>query len=198
MATSAPILKGMSREEVNAVFAKMYPSVSRMCKGILGDVPAVEDVTQKTFLLAWSNIDRFRGDAALSTWLCTIARNAAYDLLRRRSTQCEHQFGEIFTSEGAFVGCEEDILLDQSLSQFDNVLRKELSEEIWHLVSRSLCRCPKYYATIFFLHFKEDMGPTEIASVLSRNVSTVKVAIHRTLLIVRSDPYVRFLRSPLK
>ena len=42
-----------------------------------------QDLTQETFMHAYEALPRWRPDAQFSTWLLRIARNLAYDMLRR-------------------------------------------------------------------------------------------------------------------
>lgn len=52
-----------------------------------GDAAAAEDIVQETFLEAVRSAHTFRGDAALRTWLCAIARRRVarfYETERRR------------------------------------------------------------------------------------------------------------------
>lgn len=42
------------------------------------------DVMQNVFVKAWSNIETFRNDSKLSTWLYRIAVNESLDFMRRR------------------------------------------------------------------------------------------------------------------
>jgi RNA polymerase sigma-70 factor (ECF subfamily) len=53
-----------------------------------GDAATAEDIVQETFLEAVRSAHTFRGDAALRTWLCTIARRRLarfYEQERRNS-----------------------------------------------------------------------------------------------------------------
>ncbi len=43
-----------------------------------------EDVYQDTLLSAWEGFERFRGDAAMKTWLYAIARFKCLDALRKK------------------------------------------------------------------------------------------------------------------
>lgn len=49
----------------------------------LGDEQLSDDLAQETFIKAYTNITRFRGTAAFSTWLYRIACNVYYDHVRR-------------------------------------------------------------------------------------------------------------------
>src|SRR4051812_13676783 len=49
--------------------------------------PDVDDVVQEVFFKAWRALPTFRADAAVSTWLTSIATNEALALYRRRQRQ---------------------------------------------------------------------------------------------------------------
>ena len=69
---------------VDRVFRLAY----RMC----GRADLAEDFTQETFVKAFGALDRFRGDAALSTWLHSIATRVVLNGLRsvkRHETRAE-------------------------------------------------------------------------------------------------------------
>lgn len=50
----------------------------------LGDAQLSDDLAQDTFIKAYVNIGKFRGDSAFSTWLYRIAYNVLYDHMRRK------------------------------------------------------------------------------------------------------------------
>lgn len=51
---------------------------------LLDDERDVEEATQDCFVQAWRNLDRFRGESAVFTWLYRIAVNEALARLRRK------------------------------------------------------------------------------------------------------------------
>ena len=55
----------------------------RFCIGLVRDGPTAEDAVQETFLRAFRHLARYKGRSKFSTWLFSIARNCAYDELRR-------------------------------------------------------------------------------------------------------------------
>jgi RNA polymerase sigma-70 factor (ECF subfamily) len=52
---------------------------------VLGDRGELDDVVQEVFVIAFRGLDRFRGDAKLSTWLFRICVNVALGKLRSRA-----------------------------------------------------------------------------------------------------------------
>lgn len=55
-----------------------------VCLRVTGSHTDAEDALQDCLLAAWRNLDRFRGEAAIGTWLYRIAANAAVAVVRRR------------------------------------------------------------------------------------------------------------------
>lgn len=73
---------------VQAVAASR-PALVRQAQRMLRQSGSAEDAAQDAVVAALSNLDRFRGDAHLSTWLYRVAANAVLMSLRRerRATQ---------------------------------------------------------------------------------------------------------------
>lgn len=63
-------------------------AVRAFLRRLCGDAAEADDLSQETFLAAWTEIERFRGEAEVRTWLCGIAwrrhQSAARAGLRRR------------------------------------------------------------------------------------------------------------------
>ena len=60
-----------------------------VCLQICGNQHDAEDALQATLLAAWRNLDRFRGEARLSTWLHRIAANNALEIVRKRKANTQ-------------------------------------------------------------------------------------------------------------
>ena len=68
---------------VNFYGEKLYWQIRKMVL----DHDDANDLLQNTFLKAWTNVDYFRGEAKLSTWLYKIAINECITFLNRQRTQ---------------------------------------------------------------------------------------------------------------
>src|SRR5580765_6655953 len=51
---------------------------------VLGDRTDLDDLVQEVFVIAFRGLDKFRGDARLSTWLYRICVNVALGRIRTR------------------------------------------------------------------------------------------------------------------
>ena len=76
------------RAEERAAHDELYHRFRRQVAGnlyrVLGDRTDLEDLVQEVFVIAFRGLDRFRGDARLSTWLYRICVNVALGRIRTR------------------------------------------------------------------------------------------------------------------
>lgn len=121
------------------------------------------DLTQETFLRAYQGLPGWRPDARFTTWLFRIARNLAFDLLRR------HKRVE-------FVALEEDADIADPAPGPDAAL--ETTQRL-HMLEAALLRLPVEHREILLLREIEEMSYEEIAAVLDLNPGTVKSRIAR-------------------
>src|ERR1044072_7634216 len=87
-AMPALIVHGISRDEIDwdEVYAEQLPRVFNFFRYRCASLADAEDLTSITFEKAWRGRDRYRKDkGGFSTWLFTIARNAAVDDYRART-----------------------------------------------------------------------------------------------------------------
>ncbi|MBI2751508.1 MAG: sigma-70 family RNA polymerase sigma factor [Burkholderiales bacterium] len=126
-------------------------------------VDDARDLTQETFLRAFQHLKGWQPDARFSTWLFRIARNQAFDLLRRHQTVEFVMLEEDATAPDPAPG--PDAVLDsvQRLRQLDNALLR-LSIE---------------HREIVLLREIEGLSYEELAEVLGLNLGTVKSRIAR-------------------
>jgi RNA polymerase sigma-70 factor (ECF subfamily) len=132
------------------------------------------DVSQEAFLHAWRCLGGFRGDCSFRSWLLRITKNAALDLLRRRSLRAE----ESLTVEDAESGetvqrdlPDEDVNADPVKAY----ARKETVRE----VRQALDALPEDHRTILVLREFRQLSYAEIGELLQIAPGTVKSRISR-------------------
>src|ERR1700689_5147860 len=82
---------GRRTEAFEALLAAYQNKVFRLCYSMLGDRAQAEDAAQESFLRIWKSLDRYRGDAAIGTWIFSITRNVCLTAIskRRKSASLE-------------------------------------------------------------------------------------------------------------
>lgn len=144
---------------------------------LTGERAVLDDLTQVAFIKAWKNIRKFDPDKNFKTWLFTIAKNTAYDHMKKKKTI---PFSRFLNEEGNSVleEIEEDkILPDEILN------RKDLANEL----EEKLEKIPAAQKTILILHYKEDFSLQEIAEIFKKPYNTIKSQHNRALAKLRKQ-----------
>lgn len=71
----------------NAIMDEYQQPIYYYIIRMVGDQTDAEDLTQETFVKAYTEREKFRGDASIKTWLYRIASNLAKNHLRWRSVR---------------------------------------------------------------------------------------------------------------
>ncbi len=121
------------------------------------------ELTQDTFLRAHQALARWRADALFKTWLFRIARNIAFDRLRRDKLV-------------EFVALEDDLEVPDPAAGPEAVLE---TAQRYRMLETALEALPAAHREILLLREIEQMAYDEIALVLNLNVGTVKSRIAR-------------------
>lgn len=155
---------------------------------LLNDQADASDVLQEVFLKVFRNVNSFRGDSTLRTWLYRIAVNESHN---RRRWLFRHRRGET-TIEETFEDNEtrERPLMDNGESPFDFTLNREAQI----LLEEGLAAINPVYRSVLVLREIEDMSYDEISTILEVSIGTVKSRIGRgrealrKYLATRLDP----------
>jgi len=159
----------------NDLVKKYLKPVYNFLYQFVSDREILDDITQDTFIKAWKNLEKFDQDRSLKTWLFTIAKNTAYDYLKKKKTI---PFSNFTDEEGNNkldnIG-DESILSDELLIRADSA--KILEEKLKVL--------PDIYRIILIMHYKEDFSLQEIAKILGKPYNTIKSQHQRGLKILK-------------
>ena len=162
-----------------ALYRKYLAQVYSYAYYELRDHHDAEDVTERTFLAALTNLGRFEerarpadgeGASTFRVWLFRIARNAVAERSRRRRRRPEATLDAAVT-----VAAPHDVEAEAAL-HYD-------AAAAWRAVGR--LRGDRRRAVI--LRFVDEMSTAEIAGILDRSEGAVRVLIHRALRSVARD-----------
>jgi RNA polymerase sigma-70 factor, ECF subfamily len=135
------------------------------------DPATAEDLSQETFLKAFSHLHSYNPQFKLSNWLFKIAHYTVIDFLRQhrpRMVSLDDPFGD-----GAAIA--ESLSDPASRSPLADLERGEVAE----LLERALVELRPGYRQAVILRYREDLTYDEIAEVMGLPVGTVKSLLHR-------------------
>jgi len=82
-------------ETKDSAFRQIYEANSkriyRLCYTYTNDSAAANDLLQETFLKVWQNLDKFRNQAMISTWIYRIAVNTCLTYLKSEKRQAKDE-----------------------------------------------------------------------------------------------------------
>lgn len=158
--------------DMQDVLSRCLPSFYRRAYRYLGNVADAEDAVQDALLSACRNLDQFKGQAKMSTWLTTIVINSALTQLRRRPHQ-------IHTSLDARSGdqkyCISELLADRRPSPEDECVGSNLHGRFMQVVAKLSPSLRKAYQ----LRVLDGLTTSEAAQILGVADVTVKAQVSR-------------------
>jgi len=135
------------------------------------DMDSLDDLTQETFIKAWKNIRKFDSEKNFKTWIFTIAKNTAYDFLKKKKTIPFSNFLDEDGKNQLEKVVEDGPRLEEVLDRQD--VEKKLGEKLQEV--------PANYRIILLMHYKDDFSLQEIAEILNLSYNTVKSQHARAL-----------------
>ena len=156
----------------------------RTARSIIKDDTEAEDIVQESYLLAYQNLNQFRGDANLSTWLTRIVVNEASGRLRktRRRAEIIQLIPEADLSESA----GESPMSDLSRESFaDQPEQAALRADARRLIEVQIDALPEILRTVFVLREVEELSVEETAAALGIPGATVRSRLFRAKGILR-------------
>ena len=163
-------------------------SVFRALIAILGNTDEAQDAMQDVFLSAFKHIARFEGRSKVSTWLTAIARNAAFQLIRKRK--------DTESLDSADPSEDGDFRPRQVQAWQDDPEQSYSKAQVRKLVEKGILQLSPTYRAVLMLRDIEQLSTDEAARRLGLSVPTVKTRLFRGRLMLREwlSPY--FSKDP--
>lgn len=128
------------------------------------------DILQDVFIKAWLNIEKFRGDAKLSTWLYKIAINESITFINRSKAK-----------------------LNLSIDDTDSFLIDKLEgdeyfdgDEAQLLLQQAIVTLPEKQRLVFQMKYFNEMKYDEMSDILGTSVGALKASYHHAVKKVES------------
>ena len=140
-----------------------YSGLTLYINGIVNDPSETNDIVQETFVKLAIKKPRFQKKYEFKTWLFTIARNQAYNHLKRYRSRLSDKQIEEYTTISDGVDIEKEYLRTSQNIQLHSAMR-ELN--------------PDYYQALYLMYF-ENFDISDIAVTMHRSNHQVRDLLYR-------------------
>lgn len=149
----------------NLLMEKYQEKVYWVIRRMVIDHESSDDIAQETFVKVWKNLDKFKGESKLYTWIYRIATNEALTHLRKKKRRFFLSIGDV---ENEFVSTLE---ADTYYS----------GDEIQLKLQKAILTLPEKQRLVFNMKYFEELKFREIAEVLEVTVGSLKAQYHHAV-----------------
>ncbi len=125
-----------------------------------------DDILQNVFLKAWNNLQNFRGDAKLSTWLFKIAINESINFINKEKTR-----NQLNVEDG------DDSFLLNNIEADEYFDGDELQAELL----KAVAKLPEKQRLVFNMRYFDEMKYEDISEILGTSVGALKASYHHAV-----------------
>jgi len=148
-----------------SLYQQMQSRVFHYLHRLLGDQSSAEDVLVETFTAVWKSAGQFGGRSAVSTWIFGIARNLAYNEMRKR------RYHDDIDDHPDLAGGEIPDLT---------------SKDRRRILDTAMAKLAPKHREVLDLAFLHEMTYPEIGELLDVPVGTVKTRVFHAKKALRS------------
>jgi RNA polymerase sigma-70 factor (ECF subfamily) len=152
------------KQELNEIMKDYGDELVRLAFTYVRDVETAKDMVQNTFIKCYENLETFRHDSKLKTWLYRITINQCKDYLKSWNYRKVQTRNFIQEKTGTWIPSTENAVMDRENKQ-------EIKDIILSL--------PKSYREVIFLYYYNSMKIDEISEITDMSTNTVKTRLRR-------------------
>ncbi len=169
-------------EAFEALVNRLEPRVFALSMRLLRQRQDAEDATQQTFVKVMENLDRFREESSVATWVLRIATNNALTMLRKRRPEQSLRLDVASSSDGSNGPLPHPEVIAQWKDDPADLAERS---EVKQLLEQTLSELNEKYRVVFTLRDVEQFSTRETAKLLGITESNVKVRLLRARLQLR-------------
>jgi len=173
--------KSGDQSAFRAIMEQNNQRLYRVARAVMKDDTEAEDVVQETYLRAFFNLSKFRGESSLTTWLTRIALNEA--LGRKRKQRAMVTLETVETAQETSA----QIIKFPAMTTETDPERSAAQHEIRKLLERAMDALPEPFRVVFVMRDVEEISIEEAATHLGIRPETVKTRLYRARRLLRQS-----------
>lgn len=121
-----------------------------------------DDILQNTFIKIFRNIDNFKGDSKLYTWMYRIATNESITFINKRARRNDVSVEEV--KQQALENLKTDVYFE--------------GDAIQHKLQQAIATLPQKQQLVFNMKYFEDHTYEDLSEILETSVGGLKSSYH--------------------
>lgn len=148
-------------EDIDKIYKKYANLIKNYIFSITGDAIVSEEIMQETFVIAITQINKFRGECEISTWLCSIAKKILYKKRKKDKSNSIISIDELNLSDNKSIE-EEYIRKDTKLKLYEALQNLDVNTR-----------------EVMYLKLTGDLTFKEIGKIMDKSENWARVTFFR-------------------
>lgn len=132
-----------------------------------------DDVLQNTFIKVFQNIENFKGESKLFSWMYRIATNEALTFLQQKAKK--QGISNVEVQQKALNKLESDVFFD--------------GDEIQLKLQKAIATLPEKQQLVFKMKYFQELKYEEISEIVDTSVGALKASYH--LAVKKIEEYLK-------
>ncbi len=161
--TDHKFLEKLKQKDVLAckqLYLKYADAMYNVCLRILQHQAEAEDALQEAFIKVFNNIQQYRNESSIGSWIKQIVTNTCLNVLKKRKIL----FNEL----------DDNVELSETESENNNETNFSIDD-----IKKAIEELPQGYRVVFNLYMFEDYSHRQIADMLEISESTAKTQLFK-------------------
>lgn len=154
-------------QDFDSIYSEYFSEVYKFVLSLCQNSALAEEVTQETFFKVLKNIDKFKGNCKLSSWLCRIAKNTFYSYAKKANRYVDYPMETIVSDE--------------------DIERQFADKETSFWVYKVLHKLREPYKEVFWLRTFGELSFSQIGILFDKTESWARVTYYRAKILIREE-----------
>lgn len=150
-------------QDMDTIYKKYGEIVYKYVFCLTGNEDTTEEIVQETFLVAVKDINKFRGECKISTWLCQISKYIWYKKLKKEKIKKEIPLDIL----------QNTLFIEESIEE--NFWNKEKKIELF----KKLQNFDEDTKNVMYLRIFGNLEYNEIAEIMNKTSNWARVVFFR-------------------
>lgn len=153
------------RDAFNKIVTQYQKRLYWQIRKMVASHDDTDDILQNTFIKAWTNIDKFRGESSLMTWLYRIATNETLDFLS--SAHARHSAQNTDLNDVLATEIHNDVYFD--------------GDEAQRKLQQAILQLPDKQRLVFNMRYYDEMPYQQMSEILGTSEGALKASYHHAV-----------------